>query len=944
MSKIKEFQKKLKQRTKFDIIKSLFQAFTVTVVAVVAITVFIPNSPLASFDKVKAFSHEIIYQINVKDIDNIVQDNEIKLVAESQYGKVEKIISIGDNYGSFTNLRKNTLYNLKVVYDKGFGEEVLAKETVTTLDELVGAITSIDSETMGQFSFYNIGITYGVTEGYTNWQLRYATIYPDYPEDQFYNTVSLATLETSVELEFYPSTGATYHIILEAMFEGRMKILDEVRLKAPFSVSGWLYLVNYNDQEVEFIIYGETEVDIPILYTLEVYQNGLVVEILEFDSLLNLNEESFIVDNLTPDTDYLFLLKAWYRNPETLLEEHSLLSQVSMHTLPENNEGPIVIENPPLVTVDLLKVFNTDLVYQINITDYYMVVLPDQMKVILSNETENYEQLVDVGNNFGSFTGLTSDTEYELKVVIDQGLGQAILLTQDVITTDELIATVSSFEELSAMPYSAFYDVGITYGNTLGYTDWQLRYAGINEDYPEEVYYDTYILEPGQTLLGIEFYDSSLSEYHLILEANYNGSLVVVDESRIRAPFMVSGSLYIESNTDTEASLWLYVDTSTQASVNYTLEVYNGSFLEQTIDLSSLSYQMEFSYTLTNLSPNTSYNLIFKSNYLNPDTMYYEEVTLTENLLLTNPEVVVPANLTAVFDNIKIFSTEIVYQLNVTDIDNIIGINELKLVLDDGFNQTEQFIELGDNFGSFATLTPNTSYTLNLIYDLGYGQEIILSEAIFTTNELVATISGLELSPFSQGSMMIYNATISYGNTLGYSGWQVRYAVVVPGFEQDAYYESFMLQGEQTAAEIAFYDNFGEEYHIILEAYLDGNLVVVDETRVDLPFMIYASMYVSFFTDIEALLSFYVESPSGITVDYSLEVLRFDILEQDLTLDIQAILDNQGDYSVYNLTPDSDYSFVFKASFVNPDTGRLEEVIIYEEFIHTYAIYPPEPA
>ncbi len=944
MSKIKEFQKKLKQRTKFDIIKSLFQAFTVTVVAVVAVTVFIPNSPLASFDKVKAFSHEIIYQLNVQDVDNIVQDNEIKLIAESQYGRVEKIISIGDNYGSFTDLRKNTLYNLKVVYDKGFGEETLAKETVTTIDELVGAITSIDSENFGQYSFYNIGITYGVIEGYSDWQLRYATIYPDYPEEQFYNTLLLLDLETNVELEFYPSPGATYHIILEAMYEGQMVQLDEVSLKAPFSVSGWLYLVDYTDQEAEFYIYGDEVLDIPILYTLEVFQNGIVVETFEFDSLTNMSEESFIVDGLTPDTDYYFLLKAWYRNPETLLEEHSLLSQVSMRTLPEVNDGPVVVENPPVVIVELLKVFNTELVYQINITDFYQIVLPEQMKVILSTETESYEQTVEVGNSFGSFTGLTAGVEYEFKVVIDQGLGQAILLTQNVVTTDELIATVSGFEEISAIPYSAFYNVGITYGNTTGYTDWQLRYAGINFDYPLEAYYDTVILEPNQTLVGIEFYDSSLGEYHLILEANYNGSLVIVDESRIRAPFMVSGSLYLESYTDREASIWLYADTSIYADIDYTLEVYNGSFLEQSIDITELSYQTEFSFTLTNLIPETNYNLVFKTNYLNPDTLYYEEGILSETPLLTNPDVVVPANLTAVFEDIKIFSTEVVYQMNVTDVDNIIEVGQLKLVLDDGFTQVVQDVYLGDNFGSFSSLTPETNYTLNLIYDLGYGQEIILTEAIYTTNELVATISSFELSSFSQGTMKIYNANISYGNTLGYSAWQIRYAVVVPGLEQEAYYETFMLQDGQTAAEIVFYENYGEEYYIILEAYFDGNLVVVDETRVSLPFMLYASMYVSFYTDIDALLNFYVETPVGVTVDYSLEVLNFGVLEQDLLLDMEAIVANGGDYQVYNLTPDSDYSFVFKATYINPDTGRLEEVIVYEEFIHTYAIYPPEPA
>ncbi|MGD9762062.1 MAG: hypothetical protein AB7U52_06505, partial [Candidatus Izemoplasmatales bacterium] len=476
------------------------------------------------------------------------------------------------------------------------------------------------------------------------------------------------------------------------------------------------------------------------------------------------------------------------------------------------------------------------------------------------------------------------------------------------------------------------------------YTDWQLRYAGINFDYPLEAYYDTVILEPNQTLVGIEFYDSSLGEYHLILEANYNGSLVIVDESRIRAPFMVSGSLYLESYTDREASIWLYADTSIYADVSYTLEVYNGSLLEQSIDITELSYQTEFSFTLTNLIPETNYNLVFKTNYLNPDTLYYEEGILSETPLLTNPDVVVPVNLTAVFEDIKIFSTEVVYQMNVTDVDNIIEVGQLKLVLDDGFTQVVQDVYLGDNFGSFSSLTPETNYTLNLIYDLGYGQEIILTEAIYTTNELVATISSFELSSFSQGTMNIYNATISYGNTLGYSAWQIRYAVVVPGLEQEAYYETFMLQDGQTAAEIVFYENYGEEYYIILEAYFDGNLVVVDETRVSLPFMLYASMYVSFYTDIDALLNFYVETPVGVTVDYSLEVLNFGVLEQDLLLDMEAIAANGGDYQVYNLTPDSDYSFVFKATYINPDTGRLEEVIVYEEFIHTYAIYPPEPA
>ncbi|MDD3129589.1 MAG: hypothetical protein PHW21_04400, partial [Candidatus Izemoplasmatales bacterium] len=63
MSRLKIFQKKLKDRTKLEVIKGLIQAFSVTVVAVIAVTVFIPKSPKASFDEVKVFSSEIIYQV-----------------------------------------------------------------------------------------------------------------------------------------------------------------------------------------------------------------------------------------------------------------------------------------------------------------------------------------------------------------------------------------------------------------------------------------------------------------------------------------------------------------------------------------------------------------------------------------------------------------------------------------------------------------------------------------------------------------------------------------------------------------------------------------------------------------------------------------------------------------------------------------------------------------
>ncbi|MDT8336240.1 MAG: hypothetical protein RQ856_00280 [Candidatus Izemoplasmatales bacterium] len=338
MSRIKEFQGKMKQRTKFEIIKSLFQAVTVTVVAVVAVTVFIPSSPKARFDEVKAFSHEIIYQVSVTDQDLVVEDNQLKLVLESQFERIEQWISIGQNYGSFSELDQNTQYSLKVVFDKGFGEEVLAKETVTTSNDLVAAISSISISPNSLYyePIYDIGISYGNIENYSNFQIRYATIYQDFEQEIFYDTYVLTMLENNVEMQFYDSSHVEFVIILEAMLDGEWVILDEVRFAPPFSVDAYVYLSSYNDSEAHFNVYVEGSSNVEILYQMEVYLNDYLVNKVDYIPSANVEQHGneFVISGLKPDSDYTFSMKAWYTNPETLREEHVLIGEAFIHTLP----------------------------------------------------------------------------------------------------------------------------------------------------------------------------------------------------------------------------------------------------------------------------------------------------------------------------------------------------------------------------------------------------------------------------------------------------------------------------------------------------------------------------------------------------------------------------------------------------------------------------------
>jgi hypothetical protein len=296
LSRIKDFQKKLKQRTKFDLVRSIVQAFTLTVVAVVAVTVFIPKSPIASFDKIKAFSHEIIYQINVTDEDQVLENDQLILVAESQYERIEQIIKVGQNYGSFKNLRQNTEYQIKAVYDKGFGEEVLVKEVVNTSSELVAAITSVNEpDYLNQNNFYMFEITYGDTRNYSNFQIKYAIKYEDYSGEIYYNYLSLGNLENSFEINFYPEYKSSLIVILEATYENKTVELDSLEVKAPFTLYGSMYLMSLEENVAEVAVYKEGHFDFEIKYIVEVYKYDRLVNEFKLSSGTHQDQKKLIL-------------------------------------------------------------------------------------------------------------------------------------------------------------------------------------------------------------------------------------------------------------------------------------------------------------------------------------------------------------------------------------------------------------------------------------------------------------------------------------------------------------------------------------------------------------------------------------------------------------------------------------------------------------------------
>jgi hypothetical protein len=634
LSRIKDFQKKLKQRTKFDLVRSIVQAFTLTVVAVVAVTVFIPKSPIASFDKIKAFSHEIIYQINVTDEDQVLENDQLILVAESQYERIEQIIKVGQNYGSFKNLRQNTEYQIKAVYDKGFGEEVLVKEVVNTSSELVAAITSVNEpDYLNQNNFYMFEITYGDTRNYSNFQIKYAIKYEDYSGEIYYNYLSLGNLENSFEINFYPEYKSSLIVILEATYENKTVELDSLEVKAPFTLYGSMYLMSLEENVAEVAVYKEGHFDFEIKYIVEVYKYDRLVNEFKLSSGTQAeHDETLLIRNLSYDTDYYLLFKAFYKNPDTLRDEHLLLDELFFQTEPRPEEINTDITTNNLVTIPdnleasffNIKTSSQVINYQVNIKEPDYIVLENELLVVLEDGVDYYEQVVHLGNNFNSFTNLLPNTEYTLKLIYRPINGEVTILEETVTTTNELVAAITNFSSLPAYEQGLrFYDVEVLYGDITGYSDWQIRTAIVERGFEEQAFYDTYLIDTINQPYEVMFYNDLGEEYHVILEALFDGSTVIVDEIRVPLPDGIN--VYLEypfSVNQDNIGFSIYNDGENIESFTLDLEVYNQSILEQNLSINLEDLVLNsYEYIIYNLVPDTEYRFVLYANYIDQDSL-----------------------------------------------------------------------------------------------------------------------------------------------------------------------------------------------------------------------------------------------------------------------------------------------------------------------------------
>ncbi len=325
-------KKNEESKRRFEAIKDLMSTFAMSTIVVVAAVILIPASPKAEVIKTVALSEEIVYQVNVTDQDNALDLSTLFVVLENQLEYYEQSISVGENSGYFDNLENDTEYRLSVYGNKGFGQERLDTLLITTIEKIGGTIFSVTPDTTDHSANYYVDVSiYDPDSKYDSINLYYGFSWEHDVEFQ-YLSIPVTSSQMSIELlNIY--TSEAFHIYLEGTTSEGTELLDEIWVTPPFELYASLYMNYINSEQVGFFVYSDMEVS-NISYEMNIYKNESLIRTDQI--ILKQNEfegSEFIIDELSPNTTYVFECIATYTNPQTLRQEQKTIYQEEITTL-----------------------------------------------------------------------------------------------------------------------------------------------------------------------------------------------------------------------------------------------------------------------------------------------------------------------------------------------------------------------------------------------------------------------------------------------------------------------------------------------------------------------------------------------------------------------------------------------------------------------------------
>ena len=299
----------------------------------------------------------------------------------------------------------------------------------------------------------------------------------------------------------------------------------------------------------------------------------------------------------------------------------------------------VLIPKSPIASIESVQVFETEVVYQVEVTDEDHALDLSTLKVVLDGQLESHSYPLELGMNVGVFDELSPNTSYFLNVYGSKGFGDERLAQMRIVTKASSGGAIISYELIDAFDFFLSYQVNVLLNDDEGlYSEVNLYYA---YTYPEEenITYDVIpIIDTNQI---VELYDvpNEHTNVNLYLEATLlEGGTIILDELVFSVPFQLSTSLYIDQITSTSLSYQFYKDYYYVEGVTYQAKLYFGYMLVKELIIEDSGIGTHFHGSLidfTGLKKDTDYRVVVSATYMDPSTKRTETAILHEEEIKT---------------------------------------------------------------------------------------------------------------------------------------------------------------------------------------------------------------------------------------------------------------------------------------------------------------------
>ena len=292
----------------------------------------------------------------------------------------------------------------------------------------------------------------------------------------------------------------------------------------------------------------------------------------------------------------------------------------------------VAIPKSPVASIENVKTFESEIVYQVTVTDEDQALDLTSLEIVLDGQLEDYSAELDLGINVGIFDNLRPNTSYYLEVYGNKGFGQEKLTSMRVKTKASSDGAIISYEMTDMVDIFYTYEVEVLLSDEEALFEHVYMYYTYLYFDEEPQFYDMVEVFGPTDLIELTDIFSEHERIYIYLEAMLkDGSTRILDELTIYTPINLYTDIYLDQKTKSSLSFTFYSDYYFTENITYTAKIYDNKVLLEELQIETNDFEFHHGgsiITFDRLRKNVDYRVEIWADYIDPQTKRETSVLL----------------------------------------------------------------------------------------------------------------------------------------------------------------------------------------------------------------------------------------------------------------------------------------------------------------------------